>query len=58
MYLVSGHSNHFFYKDKYYRLHNSSWEASVHFDGPWKSVNEKKLPPGLKQHKNKGKKKK
>lgn len=58
VYLVAGYSNYYFYNNKYFRLKNGSWEASVHLDRSWKQVSEKKLPPGLQKKKNKGKKRK
>ena len=47
VYVVVGYSDHYFYKDRYYRLRNGSWEVSVHIDGNWKSTSEKKIPSGL-----------
>ena len=58
LYLVSGYSNYYFYNNKYLRLKDGLWEASVHFDRSLKPVSEKKLPPGLQKKKNKGKKRK
>ena len=59
VYVVSGWSNHYFYKDRYYRTTNSGWEITAKFDGPWTSVSTKKLPKGLRnsgQAKNNNKK--
>jgi len=47
VYLVSGHSNYYFYDKHYYRTTNSGWEITAHFKGPWKSIATKKLPKGL-----------
>lgn len=49
VYVVVGHSEHYYYRDKYYRLENGSWEASLHIDGKWAPVPYKKLPPGLRK---------
>ena len=51
VYVVVGYSDHYYYNDRYYRSRNSSWEMSVHIDGKWKSVSEKKIPQGLQKKK-------
>lgn len=47
LYIVSGHKDLYFHNDRYYRLRNGEWCASVHVNGPWDVVAVKKLPPGL-----------
>ena len=58
VYIVIGFPHHYHYKGHYYRLHEARWETGVHIDGPWKSVSEAALPPGLRaKEKGKGKSK-
>lgn len=47
MYVVSGHRDVYFQKDRYYRLRGNTWHRSVHINGPWDTVAVKKLPNGL-----------
>lgn len=54
VYVVVDFPSHYYCKGHYYRLRESRWVRSVHIDGPWKSVSEKSLPPGL-RNKEKGK---
>lgn len=49
VYVAVGYTAHYFHKDKYYRLNNSSWEVSVNINKGWVPVSEKKLPPGLRK---------
>lgn len=58
VYAVSGRSNYYFYKDRYYRTTSSGWEITAQFNGPWKSVSTKKLPKGLRNSGKNDKKKK
>jgi hypothetical protein len=58
VYVVVDFPNHYYCKGHYYRLRGIQWEVCVHLDGPWKSVSEKLLPPGLRgKEKGKGKSK-
>ena len=57
LYVVSGHTDHYFHKNKYYRWRAGTWQRSSHFGGPWKKVTTKKLPHGLKHEKLKKEKK-
>lgn len=58
IYVVVGFPRHYYYKGHYYRPGGVQWEVSAHIDGPWKSVSEKSLPPGLRgKEKGKGKSK-
>lgn len=47
VYVVVGYPDHYFNKDRYYRLNNASWEVSLSLEGKWKPVSKKKLPKGL-----------
>jgi len=64
VYVVKGHSDHYFHNKHYYRSTKSGWEFTTHLDGPWKPASSKKLPKGLRKSvqvekgKGKGKKKK
>ncbi len=49
VYVVVGHSEHYYYRDRYYRLNSGSWEVSLHIDGKWAPVSDKKIPPGLRK---------
>lgn len=52
VYVAVGYSEHYFHKDRYYRLVDGSWQVSFRIDKGWTPVPEKKLPPGLrKKHK-------
>ncbi len=57
VYVVVGYPEHYFLKDKYYRLNNGSWEVSFNIKREWAPVSDKKLPSGL-RNKNVRKKKK
>ncbi len=55
VYVVSGHSDYYFYNDRYYRWNKSSWQVSVSLDKGWSSASDKSVPPGLrKTHVSKG----
>lgn len=58
VYLVDGHSGHYFSEGSYYRSHKGSWQISAHFEGPWSSVSKSKLPKGLQKQHGKAEKKK
>jgi len=47
VYLVMGHDHCYFHKDTFYRLTNGSWEVSVEIGGKWRTIPDKKVPPGL-----------
>lgn len=47
VYVVSGWTNHYFHKDRYYRVTKSGWQVTKKFGGSWKSVSTSKLPKGL-----------
>lgn len=51
VYVVIGRPDHYYYKDRYYRLNGGSWEASVDLSGTWAPAREKKLPSGLRNKK-------
>ena len=53
LYIVSGHSHHYYHKNRYYRWHKGAWEKSTHFKGPWKVVSARKLPKSLQKQKHK-----
>lgn len=57
VYVVVGHQDYYFHKDKYYRVKNGSWEVSFNMKENWTLVSEKKLPPGLRNNKKVCKKK-
>ena len=62
VYVVSGYTDVYFQSDWYYRAHKGAWQQSRHIDGPWRTCDVKKVPPGLqghvaKENKGKGKKK-
>lgn len=50
VYVVSGHTGLYFYKDRYYRFHKSNWQSSGHFEGPWRNSPSNKVPQGLQQN--------
>lgn len=56
VYVVIGFPHHYYYKGHYYHFGGVQWEVGAHIDGPWKSVSEGSLPPGLRD-KDKGKSK-
>jgi hypothetical protein len=56
VYVVSGHADIYFHKDRYYRLRDGNWKTSVHIGGPWHEVAVKKLPAGLQKKSNKSNK--
>lgn len=47
VYLVMGYDHYYFHGDRFYRLTNGSWEVSVEIGGKWKTIPDKKVPPGL-----------
>ena len=47
VYLVMGHHHYYFHKDSFYRLTTGSWEVSVEIGGKWRTIPDKKVPPGL-----------
>ena len=49
VYVVVGYTEHYFHKDRYYRMNNGSWEVSRHISKGWSCVSGKKLPPGLRK---------
>lgn len=51
VYVVVGHAEHYYCRDKYYRLNNGSWEVSLDINGKWAPASNKKLPPGLRKKK-------
>lgn len=58
VYVVVDFPLHFYFEGRYYRFHEPRWEVGVHIDGPWESVSEKAIPPGLRaKGKGKGKSK-
>ena len=49
VYVVAGYTEHYFYKDKYYRWHKSSWQVSSNIGKGWAPASEKSIPPGLRK---------
>ena len=47
VYVVVELPNHYFFEGRYYRILGNQWQAAIHVDGPWQSVSEESLPPGL-----------
>jgi hypothetical protein len=50
VYVVSGHKDLYFHKDRYYRLHKSKWQSSGHIEGPWRKSPSNKIPQGLQKN--------
>lgn len=48
LYVVVGHSDHYYHDGYFYRLSGGLWEISLKLDGGWKFASENSLPPGLK----------
>ena len=48
VYVVVGHSDHYYHDGYFYRLQGGLWEMSLSLDGHWKVAPEKSLPAGLK----------
>jgi hypothetical protein len=40
----------FYVDNSYYVYRNNSWYRGPHFDGPWREVRHRYLPPGLRRH--------
>jgi hypothetical protein len=58
VYVVVELPHHYYYKGRYYRILGNQWQVGIHIDGPWQSVSEKSLPPGLRAgQRGKGKRK-
>ena len=57
VYVVVGYPDYYYYKDKFYRLNEGSWEVSLNIRSDWAPVSRKKLPPGLRNKKECKKKK-
>lgn len=49
VYVVLELPNHYFFEGRYYRILGNHWQVGIHIDGPWQSVSEKSLPPGLRE---------
>jgi hypothetical protein len=47
VYVVVEFPNHYYFKGRYYRLHEGQWEVSTSIDGEWEFVSEESLPWGL-----------
>ena len=45
--VVVGRAHHYFYRDRYYRLHDGRWQVGSQIRGPWALVNVRDLPPRL-----------
>ena len=50
VYVVSGHKDLYYHKDRYYRLYKSKWQSSGKIDGPWRKSPDNKIPPGLQEN--------
>ena len=48
VYVVVGHSDHYYHDGYFYRLRGSLWEMSLKPDSGWKVVSGRSLPMGLK----------
>jgi len=48
VYVVVGHSDHYYHDGYFYRLRGGLWEMSLKFDGNWRIASEKSVPAGLK----------
>ncbi|MCH7548271.1 MAG: hypothetical protein IH969_01830 [Candidatus Krumholzibacteriota bacterium] len=62
VYVVSGHRDVYFHKDRYYRIYNGGFQTSKKVKGPWNKTSSKKVPKGLQKEftsrQSKGKRKK
>ncbi|MHC4510454.1 MAG: hypothetical protein ACYTAO_16120 [Planctomycetota bacterium] len=47
VYVVVGFPRHYYHEGRYYRRHETRWQMGTRMKGPWKSVSENALPPGL-----------
>jgi hypothetical protein len=47
LYVVRGFPGVYFYNNRYYRWHKKHWTISHRYDGPWKLVHRKYVPPSL-----------
>lgn len=54
VYVVSGIADHYFQNNNYYRYRDGNWWISLDFGGPWVTIGESDIPPGLKMKKGKG----
>lgn len=45
--VVVGRAHHYFYRNRYYRLHDGRWQVGSRIRGPWVLVNVRDLPPRL-----------
>jgi hypothetical protein len=36
--------------NNYYVFHNNAWYRGAYYNGPWRAVNYRQLPPGLRHH--------
>jgi hypothetical protein len=48
VYVVVGHSDHYYHDGYFYRFRDSIWEMSLKPDSGWKVVSGRSLPMGLK----------
>ena len=55
VYVVVGYSGYYYGEGIYYRQKDGTWSVSAHFEGPWETYSEEKLPPGLQKVKKGGK---
>lgn len=47
VYVVVGHRDCYWDRDRYYRRHSGTWEVSVSLRGPWRVTAVSSLPSGL-----------
>ena len=47
VYVVVGASGYYFHDGAFYHQDSIGWIAGKHVDGPWTSISESQLPPGL-----------
>lgn len=47
VYVVLGFPGHYYHEGRYYRRYQNWWQVGTRIEGPWKSVSEGALPPGL-----------
>jgi hypothetical protein len=49
VYVVLGHTDHFYWDGHFLRLRGIAWEVSASLRGPWKPYAARSLPPGLRK---------
>ena len=49
VHVVIGRDHLYFHAERYYRLEDGAWTASVRLDGPWDRIEVRRLPSGLRK---------